>query len=205
MNQTPGAMAANEEGHKGMAAGELANALSDYPASPASRRAALVIVAVSLGMFLALLPFADQRLAAAAWFIPLHQPVLAINDLITASLLFGYLRLTCQTAVLVLACGYLYSAVMAIVHMLSFPGVFSAAGLFGAGGQSTGYLHVLWHLGFPIATVAYALLKESGHKVTGLAAATTLAVGITLGPSSRPRGPGAIPFFFRSGRKRTAC
>jgi PAS domain S-box-containing protein len=141
---------------------------------------ALVIVAVSLGMFVALIPFADQRLAPAAWFIPLHQPVLAINDLITATLLFGYLRLTRRTAVLVLACGYLYSAVMAIVHMLSFPGVFSPAGLFGAGGQSTGYLHVFWHIGFPLAAIGYALLKDGERKVEKLATAGALAVGLTL-------------------------
>jgi hypothetical protein len=140
--------------HAGSSDSPAANTLFEYKAGPASVRLALVIVAVSLGMFVALIPFASTPLAAAPWFIPLHQPVLAINDLITATLLLGYFHLSRRHCILVLACGYLYSAVMTTVHMLSFPGVFAPAGLLGAGPQSTGYLHVFWHLGFPVSVIA---------------------------------------------------
>lgn len=158
----------------------LPSSLADYPASTASRRTAAAIFAGSLAMFLLLVPLAGNPLPVAHWFIPLHQPVLAINDLVTAALLFGYLRMTKQYAVLVLACGYLYSAVMATVHLLTFPGVFAPTGLLGAGPQTTGYLHVFWHVGFPAAVIVYALLKGAGPRVSDLPSATTKAATVTV-------------------------
>jgi PAS domain S-box-containing protein len=120
----------------------------------------LLVLALSLGAFLVLAPLAGRPLPRTSWFIPLFQSVLITNDLITAALLFGQLRLSRQRASLVLACGYLYAASMATIHMLTFPGVFAPGGLLGAGAQSTGYLHVFWHLGMPVAVIAYALMKE---------------------------------------------
>ena len=134
--------------------------LADYPDSAASRRTAFAMVAISLGMFLALLPLARVALAPANWFIPMNQSVLIVNDTITATLLFSHTRLTRRPAVLVLGCGYLFSALMASLHMLTFPGVFGPAGVLGGGAQTTAYLHVFWHTGFPLAVIGYALLKD---------------------------------------------
>jgi PAS domain S-box-containing protein len=159
---------------------QTARTLFEYAAGPASVRLALIIVAVSLGMFITLIPFASTPLAPAPWFIPLHQPVLVINDLITMTLLLGYFHLTRKQSILVLACGYLYSAVMATVHLLSFPGVFTPTGLLGAGPQSTGYLHVFWHLGFPVSVIAYSLLKGADRRSDRPGRATAKAVLATL-------------------------
>jgi PAS domain S-box-containing protein len=153
--------------------------LSEYPAGPASRRLALGLFAASLAMFVALIPVADRFVGIANWFIPLYQPVVVINDLITATLLFGYLRLHRQLAILVLACGYLYSALMASIHLLSYPGVFAPGGVVGGGAQTTGYLHVFWHTGFPLCVIGYALLKDKGRRARG-PAAELLAAGVTL-------------------------
>ncbi len=133
--------------------------LSDRPADASSRRAALLVVALSAGMFLALAPLAKVPLARADWFIPLFQSALILNDLITAALLFGQLRFSRQPAALVLASGYVFAAVMATLHMLTFPGVFTERGLLGAGAQTTGYLHVFWHLAMPVAVLAYTGLR----------------------------------------------
>lgn len=154
--------------------------LAEYPASPASRRAALVLVAASGGMFLALWPFAAEPLGVAPWFIPMNQSVLIVNDLITASLLFGYVRRSRQRATLVLACGYLYSATMAGIHMLTFPGVFAPTGLLGAGPQTTGYLHVFWHIGFPVAVMGYVGLRQRKRPIADLRLAVAAALGATL-------------------------
>ncbi|HEY1149128.1 MAG TPA: PAS domain-containing protein, partial [Pseudoduganella sp.] len=159
---------------------EPARTLSEYEASAASRRLALVSIALSAGMFMALLPFAAVPLGVANWFIPLYQPVVAVNDLITATLLFGYLRLTRKYALLVLACGYLYSAIMAVVHLLTFPGVFAPQGLLGAGAQTTGYLHVFWHCGLPVAVIVYAKLKQGDVVLQNFALDTAKAVFVTL-------------------------
>jgi PAS domain S-box-containing protein len=124
-----------------------------------SRRTAFAMVAVSLGMFIGLLPLARIPLPATGWFIPMVQSVLVVNDAITATLLFGHTRLTRRPAVLVLGCAYLFSALAAAMHMLTFPGVFGPAGALGGGAQTTAYLHVFWHAGFALLVIAYALLK----------------------------------------------
>jgi diguanylate cyclase (GGDEF)-like protein len=46
------------------------------------------------------------------------------------------------------------------VHALTFPGVFSATGLLAAGPQSTAWLYIIWHAGFPGAVLVYAALKR---------------------------------------------
>ncbi len=117
-------------------------------------------------MFLALAPLAKVPLARADWFIPLFQSALILNDLITAALLFGQLRFSRERAVLVLASGYVFAAVMASLHMLTFPGVFSPGGLLGAGPQTTGYLHVFWHMGMPLVVVAYTALRRRKQRLT---------------------------------------
>ncbi|HEX7888175.1 MAG TPA: PAS domain-containing protein [Ramlibacter sp.] len=152
--------------------------LTDRPADASSRRAALIVVALSTGVFLALAPLAKMQFPPAAWFIPLFQSVLIINDLVTAALLFGQLRLTRAGPALVLASGYVFGAIMATLHLLSFPGVFTATGLLGGGAQTTAYLHVFWHLGMPVAVVGYALLRERG---TTLAGPTGLTIGRAVG------------------------
>jgi PAS domain S-box-containing protein len=159
---------------------QAARTLFEYQAGPGSVRLALIIVAVSLGMFITLIPIAGTPLAPAPWFIPLHQPVLVINDLITMTLLLGYFYLIRKTCILILACGYLYSAIMATVHLLSFPGVITPTGLLGAGPQSTGYLHVLWHLGFPASVIAYSFHKQSDRRADRPGWATAKAVLVTL-------------------------
>ncbi|HEX7891530.1 MAG TPA: PAS domain-containing protein [Ramlibacter sp.] len=157
--------------------------LSERPADASSRRAAMLVVALSAGIFLALAPLADVPLAQAAWFIPLIQSALIINDLTTAALLFGQLRFNRQSAVVVLAGGYVFAAVMAGIHMLTFPGVFSAGGLLGAGTQTTGYLYVFWHLGTPLAVLAYTALRQRKRKLkrpAPVAIAEALAVAVLL-------------------------
>ncbi|HEY1228467.1 MAG TPA: MASE4 domain-containing protein, partial [Ramlibacter sp.] len=139
--------------------------LSDHPADASSRRAALLVVALSAGMFLALAPLAKVPLAQADWFIPLLQSTLIVNDLTTAALLFGQLRFSRQRAILVLASGYVFSAVLATIHMLTFPGVFSERGLLGAWAQTTGYLHVFWHMGLPVAVLAYTAMRQRRQKL----------------------------------------
>jgi response regulator RpfG family c-di-GMP phosphodiesterase len=51
---------------------------------------------------------------------------------------------------------------MAVFHALSFPGLFAKAGLLGAGAQTTAWLYFLWHGGFPLFVIAYALLRNDG-------------------------------------------
>lgn len=163
-------------------------ALGDAHAEALSGRNALIVLALSVGFFIALVPFAKVPLPAAAWFIPLNQSVLIVNDVVTATLLFGQLSLSRSRAVLVLAVGYAFSALMAIAHLLSFPGLFAPAGLLAGGAHSTAYLFLFWHTGFPVCVLVYALLRMPTAKVSlpstiglthGLAACVFLVLGLT--------------------------
>ena len=99
---------------------------------------------------------------APVWpFIPSYQAALVVCDVITAVLLFGQARFSRSLALLVLAAGYLFTACLAVTHALSFPGLFAPRGLLGAGAQSTAWLYMFWHAGFPLCVIAYAALKRA--------------------------------------------
>jgi signal transduction histidine kinase len=134
--------------------------LSTIPATPGERRLALAVVAISTLVFFALVPFAKLPLAKQWAFIPIYQSALIVNDLITAVLLFGQYRILHQRALLILANGYLFTAFIAALHMLTFPGLFSPTGLLGAGAQSTAWIFMFWHGVFPLFVIGYALLKS---------------------------------------------
>src|ERR1700730_10765361 len=74
---------------------------------------------------------------------------------------------------------------MAVSHALTFPGLFSATGLLDAGPQSTAWLYVFWHGGFPLLVIAYAQCSDGGRKKPPLPGRTdvdiVLSVGAVLG------------------------
>ena len=134
--------------------------VSTLPAGPGERRLALVTVLASAALFVVAVPLAKVPLSPVLAFIPIYQSALVVNDLITAVLLFGQFAILRSRALLVLASGYLFTALMASVHGLTFPGLFAPTGLLGAGPQTTAWLYMFWHAGFPLVVVGYALLKE---------------------------------------------
>jgi PAS domain S-box-containing protein len=144
------------------------------------RRLAVAAVLLSLLVFLAAIPFARLPLAQVWAFIPIYQSALAISSLITAILLFVQFSILRSRALLVLACGYLFTALMAVVHMLTFPGLFSPTGWLGAGPQSTAWLYMFWHGVFPIAVITYALLKGDARADSPLRSATRLDLSLGI-------------------------
>lgn len=135
--------------------------LSTIAAGPRQRRLAYGVVALSVLIFLAAVPFAKLQLPRVWAFIPAYESALVICDLITASLLFGQFHSFHVRSLYVLACGYLFTALIASIHLLTFPGVFDTGGMLGAGPQTTAWLYILWHGGFPLFVIAYALLRRS--------------------------------------------
>jgi hypothetical protein len=80
--------------------------LSTLPAGRRERRLALAFVLVSVGIFLAIAPFATMPLAPVPAFIPILETAYVIIDLMTAVLLFGQFNILRLRALLVLASGY---------------------------------------------------------------------------------------------------
>jgi hypothetical protein len=131
------------------------------PAGSAERRWAAAAVLLSLAIFIAAVPFVSVKLPRLTPFIPCYEATLIINDLITAALLFGQFSIAQSRRLLVLASGFLFLALITVSHALTFPGLFSDTGLLGAGIQSTAWLYMFWHAGFPIAALYYAWLEDS--------------------------------------------
>lgn len=152
--------------------------LSTLAADSAQRRLALGVLLGSALLFAVLAPFAKMPLAHVWAFIPIYEASLTINDLITAVLLFGQFRILRLQALLVLACGYLFTALAAVVHALSFPGLFSLDGLLGRG--ATPWLYMAWHGGFPLFVMAYCGLKHSTRQVTTPWRHTLVAAALVL-------------------------
>lgn len=133
---------------------------STVPAGRNDRRLALTVVVVSALIFLACVPFARRPLPEIWAFIPAYEAALVVGDLITASILFMQFWILRSGALLVLGCGYLFTALMAVSHVLTFPGSFSESGLLDAGPHSTAWLYLFWHAGLPLSVIAYAVVKN---------------------------------------------
>jgi two-component system, sensor histidine kinase and response regulator len=140
--------------------------LSTLPARRGARHLAGMVVVTSAVIFVAIGPFARQPLAQVWGFIPMYQAALMITDVITAVLLFGQFGILRWRALLVLACGYLFTALMTISHTLTFPGLFSPTGLLGAGPQTTAWLYMFWHGGFPLLIIGYGLLRTPRREMS---------------------------------------
>jgi two-component system sensor histidine kinase/response regulator len=139
--------------------------LLNQPAGRAERRRAAAVLLVSAAIFCVLAPWAKLPLTPVAAFIPIYQSALVLIDLITAVLLFGQYRILRSRALQVLGCGYLFTALMAMGHMASFPGLFAPGGLLGAGPQSTAWIYMFWHSGFPLFVLFYAAIKRDEQPV----------------------------------------
>jgi signal transduction histidine kinase len=146
----------NVAAHK--ASDKLAISLANLPPTLAQRRFALVVVVLQFVAcaFVAPFPASVPRIDS---FVPVILAVIFVADLITAVLLLNQSSVIASRALLVLANGYLFSALIVIPHALTFPGAFVPKGLLGAGVSSSGWLNVFWHIGFLVAVAGYACLK----------------------------------------------
>ena len=135
-------------------------ALAILPETAGEMKIAVAVVLISILAFAGALPFANVQLPQVTAFIPSYESALAIIDLVTAVLLFGRVNRRGSRGMLALGCGYLFCAALIVLHALSFPGVFSKNGLLGVNDQTTAWLYLFWHAGFPLFVIAYGLLPE---------------------------------------------
>ncbi len=138
---------------------DVSLSLSLMAAGSRDRGVAFAVLALSIIVFATTIPFAHVMLPKVPAFIPGYQAAFVVNDLITAILLFGQFSVLRSRALFALANAYVYTAVMAFIHQFTYPGVYSATGLLAAGSQTTAWLYMFWHGGFPLFVIAYACLK----------------------------------------------
>jgi signal transduction histidine kinase len=160
--------------------------LTDVPATSHQRHILFAVAALLLAAFAGTVPFAAVQLPAFVSFNPSVESIVFANDLITSILLYSQYAITRSRAILALAVGYLYTALIVIPHELTFPGAFT--GLLG-GPQTSAWLYYFWSVGTPAAVIVYALLGSIDRKNRATAGSTqstiawsiVLVVGFVLG------------------------
>jgi signal transduction histidine kinase len=159
--------------------------LSDLPPSRAEKRLA---VAFSLGIiagFFIIIGLSDNHPRPIPGFVLTFSTAMFISDAITAILLFAQFSILRSPALLVIANGYVFTALILLPYTLTFPGVFASESLMG-GLQSPAGLYVIWHSGFPAFVIAYALLRDAdqrnpSRRISGRnAAVAAAALGVSL-------------------------
>ena len=161
---------------------------ANLPAGPTERRIACAVGVAILGIAVAVAPFASVQLSRIDVWTPITTTYVFIADLATWALLISQFDIVRRPALLVLASGYLFTAVMSVPLLLTFPGAFTETGLLGAGLQTTGWLSAFWVAGYPLAAIGYAVLKDReprtltshGSSRTGVAGSVIVSVVIAL-------------------------
>jgi signal transduction histidine kinase len=131
------------------------------------RQVAYGVIAGLLAIFCITAPYARLQLQPVTAFVPIQATIIVVNDLIIAALIISQFWVVRWTWLLVLADGYLFSALFFASYTLTFPGVFAPLGFLGARLQTAAWLAVLWHLGLPIGLII-ALFVRGSRETTGI-------------------------------------
>jgi hypothetical protein len=142
--------------------------IASMPASPEQRWTAFGVIIFLSVVFALVTPFARIQTAPVVAFIPVVQSIICFADLITAVFLFAQYSIQPQRAILALASGYIFSGVFAFLQTLDFPGAYSATGLLSSGLSGAAWLFSFWHILFPLAVIAYVLLKDANESASRL-------------------------------------
>jgi signal transduction histidine kinase len=156
--------------------------LANLPAGRTERRLAFAVALALLGIAAVVAPFASVPLPRSDAWIPITSTYIFLADLVTWALLISQFNIVRWHALLVLASGYLFTAMLAVPLLLTFPGTFTQTGLLGAGLQTNGWISAFWVSGYPLATIGYALLKnrEPGALVSHGSTRTDIAASVAV-------------------------
>src|SRR5688572_7713668 len=134
--------------------------LSNLPPSPGQQRLALgIVLGLTLALYLVVGPFGGMQFGAIPSFVAVYTSAMFVTDSITAILLYAQFSILRSRAILVIASGYLFTALLIVPYLLAFPGVLAPNGLVG-GLQASAHLYLLWHCSFPLFVIGYALSKD---------------------------------------------
>ena len=134
--------------------------LSSLAPSQAQKRLAVgIVLGLLIALYMVLVPFGGLQLGVVRSFVAVYATAMFVTDFITAVLLFAQFSVLRSRAVLVIASGYLFTALLIVPYAVAFPGVFAPDGVVGDV-QTSARLYLVWHSGFPLFVIAYAMLKD---------------------------------------------
>jgi len=147
------------------------------PSTPRHRMVAVAVVVAMLAFSAVVAPFEARQIGSIDSYLPVVQTVTSAADLLTATLLFAQYSVQPHRALLVVAGGYIFAGSFAFLQTLSFPGAYAPNGLIGDVYNTPAWFFVLWYTTFPLAILAYALLKD---RASASRLSTTASIAITL-------------------------
>jgi signal transduction histidine kinase len=154
--------------------------LSNLPPSKKQKRLALVVLLGLLAVvFIVTGPLSHVRTSPIPAFLPIYVTTMIATDSITAILLFTQFVILRSRAILVIAIGYGFTALVLVPYLLTFPGLFTATGVID-GPLSTAWFFVLWRTGFPSFVIGYALLKDADAARTYGRGTVRATVGVSI-------------------------
>ena len=156
--------------------------LSSLSPGPVQKRLALAVVIGILVVFVLITagPFSSIRTSPVAAFVPAYATAMFVCDSITAIILYAQFSVLRSRAILVIATGYLFTAMILIPWIMTFPGVFGPSGLIG-GLQSTSWLYFSQHAGLPLFVIGYALSRDADPAKRIWQGTLRSAIGLSVG------------------------
>ena len=119
--------------------------------------AALLILLV----FAIAAPRANEPLRAIGPFMPMCALTVFTTSAIAAFLLAAQFAATRQPVLGALGGAYAFSALAVALQLLTFPGIFTPTGLFGAGRYTAVWMWVFWHGGFPVLVIVATFIRAT--------------------------------------------
>lgn len=150
--------------------------------APLTRPRPFVVAGLTLallGACLATMPFARQPTQGTEVILPAYAAAGFVLEVMTAVLLLALFRVRRSPALLILACGYLYSGFLIPGWVLSFPGVFAGLGI-DAGPQATAAIAAVRRVGFAVFVLGYAFAPGRGGSFLGSRRASLCGVALTF-------------------------
>lgn len=159
---------------------KVGSQILDIPSNRGQRRFALLLALLIIIISLAALPFGMTNLPAFGPFLPIFISWFIFGDLLTAFILFNQYRASGVPSLLVMSCTYLFTGLITALHILTFPGIFSAEGMLGADSQTAAWLWIYWHGGFPAGILLYLFVGKRHPKPLTSKSEISMYAGIGL-------------------------
>ena len=170
--------------------------IATAPATSGDRRWATASAVAIVVLFVLSIPFSRQRIGTVPAFVPTVVGAGVVALMLTTVLLYVQYRIERDLKLALLAIAYAYAALTQTLYILTFPAIFSATGLLGAGPQTASWFYVASQVGFGLFLIAVGVaarrgsrLSRNGVRLLGictLIATIAFALIVTLGHDRLP-------------------
>jgi PAS domain S-box-containing protein len=139
--------------------------IATAPAEDGDRRWAAGSIAILSILFVLTIPFVRRTFPAVPAFVPTVEGAAVVAFVLTAVLFYVQYRIERDLKLALLALAYGVDAILALLYLLAFPGVFAPAGVLG-GPQAAAYVNAASALAFGGLVIAEGLTARLGWRAS---------------------------------------